>query len=723
MIGFSRRWLRHLTKAAVLLLFASGLLLVANKNRLIALEKYVHPVLVPEYFQPPSEAYVVDLAVHSCLRVNKNGASCGPTSKKGKYGELNAGNWTRVDKDLLLGLSWVWKTYILAKKIAPQLQELESLQVVVDAWVGIRSVDCAVAKNTQCIPKKVLEDIHTTRVFGDKEFAQLKAESKDIVGKVESDKDRTAMAYYEKYHQEKAQAAKEAEELKSGGAHAPAEHPEKSSENHEEIKEESKGSEDSPNDANDIANENSEQSAQQHEGQPGQDGVQKRDNLVKRGKETSRHDLQGYLLIPTAEELDASGWKNLGRGVWVKYGPASPSAITGVDVLFGPDAVEPRAGWTVLPHPIQVQGAREGLEPRLTIRRGREVDHTSKQFRPSLKFRSDGKFKILQVADLHFSTGVGKCRDPAPAETSDGCEADPRTLRFIEKVLDIEQPDFVVMSGDQVFGQAAPDPETALFKAVNPFVRRNIPYAITLGNHDDESGVLLREQMMKLAASLPYSLLAVGPAEVDGFGNYALKVEGGWTGSIGAALYFMDSHSYSKKPKTNPGYDWFKQNQLAWLELEALAMNYEAGKAAKNPLSMAFFHIPIPEFGEIAEKPMMGQMREGVASTRYKTDIRTALGNSGVQVVAVGHDHANDYCMLHLHDGDTLEEHKLWLCYGGGVGEGGYGGYGGYIRRLRLYELDLQAKTVRTWKRGENDPGALFDEQTVVEAGVVVEHV
>lgn len=781
MIHLSRRWLRQLTNVAVILVFASGLLLLANKNRLIVLEKYIGADLMPQYFQPPSDAYVIDLAVQQCLLMNKNSPTCGqPNSDSGKYGELNtAGNWTRVDKDLLLSLSWVWKTYLLAKKIEPEFQEVAGHDVVVDVWVGIPSMDCAISKNTHCIPKKVLEDIHKMRVFGDEEYAQLQEDSKDIVGQVEGDKDKSALAYYEKYHKEKEKTEKEKTEKEKAEkeAHKVVEESEETKEgkqsestNPKEVegekdtptneesedtnseskdtnsesndtKDESNDAKDESNDAKDESNDPKEESnnpkEESKESTDTQNGIKNpeaesqaeqaeaelKEPLIKRGKETSRHKLQGYLLIPTPEQLHASGWKKVTNGIWVKYGPASPTAVTGVDVLFGPDAVDPRPGWTLLPHPLQVRGAQTGLEPRLTIRRGRKLDYTSKQMRPALKFGSDGKFKVLQVADLHFSTGVGRCRDPVPAETAEGCEADPRTLRFLEKVLALEKPDFVVMTGDQVFGQAAPDPETALFKAVQPFVQRKIPYAITLGNHDDESGVMLREQMMQLAASLPYSLLAVGLAEVDGYGNYALTVEGGWTGSTEAALYFMDSHSYSKKPKTNPGYDWFKESQLTWLELEAASVMDEAGKKATDLVSMAFFHIPIPEFRETANKPIVGQMREGVASTRYATDIRAALGAAGVQVVAVGHDHANDYCLLDTQNKETDEEHRLWLCYGGGVGEGGYGGYGGYIRRMRVYEVDSQAKAVRTWKRAENDPNTVFDVQQVVAEGAAVGHV
>lgn len=139
--------------------------------------------------------------------------------------------------------------------------------------------------------------------------------------------------------------------------------------------------------------------------------------------------------------------------------------------------------------------------------------------------------------DLHLSTGTGNCREAEPPSSATGCEADPRTLDFIAKVLDEEKPDFAVLSGDQINGDTAPDAQSAIFKFAEPFVKRKIPYATILGNHDDE-GNLSREEIMKLTATLPYSLSEVGPdlgAVVNdkkgrekregGVGNYYVEVK------------------------------------------------------------------------------------------------------------------------------------------------------------------------------------------------------
>jgi len=40
------------------------------------------------------------------------------------------------------------------------------------------------------------------------------------------------------------------------------------------------------------------------------------------------------------------------------------------------------------------------------------------------------------------------------------CEADPRSIAFLEKMLDEEKPDLAVFTGDQVNGDTAPDAQT-----------------------------------------------------------------------------------------------------------------------------------------------------------------------------------------------------------------------------------------------------------------------
>ena len=410
----------------------------------------------------------------------------------------------------------------------------------------------------------------------------------------------------------------------------------------------------------------------------------------------------------TMDLVKENGWVNKDK-LWIKYGKYNMrSSVTAIDVLFGPDAAEPRLGWKLLKGELVDDSS---VQPRLSVRMGSK----KKNDKTELRIGKDLKFKILQLSDMHFSTGVGKCMDPFPPETAAGCEADPRTLTFIERVLDIEVPDFVVLTGDQVFGNSAPDAQTAMYKVIDPLVRRKIPYAMVFGNHDDE-GSMSRSELLNLVSTLPYSLSQVGPDEIDGVGNYAVQVLAPSNDHTALTFYLLDSHKKNPNQKLNPGYDWIKENQLKYLKtLYNEGLKESIQKYTHIPLAMAFQHIPLTEYRYSKTNQYIGSYMEGCTAPKHNSGARNAYAELGVSIVSVGHDHVNDFCM---YDEGTGSNADIWLCQGGGVGEGGYGGYGGYIRRVRLFEVDTEAASITTWKIREDDESTSpFDKQVLVNGG------
>jgi len=141
---------------------------------------------------------------------------------------------------------------------------------------------------------------------------------------------------------------------------------------------------------------------------------------------------------------------------------------------------------------------------------------------PPLHFDRDGKFKIMQIADLHYSVSIGECRD---VRFSPCIGSDNLTNSLLGRVLDIEKPDLVVFTGDQLNGQGTSwDPKSVLAKFAKAVTERQIPWAAVFGNHDSENG-LGRMEQMKLMQALPYSVVEPGPKDVSGVGNYVLKVK------------------------------------------------------------------------------------------------------------------------------------------------------------------------------------------------------
>ncbi|KAG2733729.1 hypothetical protein G9P44_003254 [Scheffersomyces stipitis] len=765
MIGLPRLWVRQLGYLCVFFVLAVVLLIVANSQQIIKIQDYIPSSLTPTFFQPAADHYIIDIVIRNCYGYKSKLPGCGkPVDSEGELGYLGMyGEWTKVDKDLSLGSGWVKQQYLSYKMLKADVSDTElnkvagkdatstiNRRVILDLTVANPSKDAKIKGNERSkYPAKIIKEYNSNKVAGESDIEFLKEQGKKEHGAVTEaltvDKDKAASrkiselnAKLHKESQRKQQGDKPTKEFEedispqdpeagSKEVHAEA-NPEdelKAAEakaekklEKEEIEKEEKEQKKQSEEAQKAQKEQFEQEQTQKEKQEQNEKRVLNKPLDKRVVEESRHGLNSVVYIPSKEDVKNSGWVEKSNGIWVKYGAPRHNAVTAIDILFGEDAVEPRPNWELVDSPLTGTATQSDLSAYLTYRKGPKADYRIKEYQPVLKVNKNGKFKILQVADLHFSTGYGKCRDPSPSSTTKGCQADPRTLKFLGRVLDIEKPDFVILTGDQIFGDAAPDAETAVFKALYPFIKRKIPYAVTMGNHDDE-GSLSRNEIMSLSANLPFSKAELGPEDIQGVGNYYLTVEGPASHNPALSLYFLDTHKYSSNPKITPGYDWIKENQLKWLEATAASLKKSIAAYTHIHLSMAFFHIPLPEYRNL-KQPFIGENREGVTAPRYNSNARSVLSDIGVKVVSVGHDHCNDYCLQDFQKKDGVTESKMWLCYGGGSGEGGYGGYGGYIRRLRVFDIDTQNGEIKTWKRAENDPDKEIDRQTIVQGGEVV---
>jgi hypothetical protein len=345
-------------------------------------------------------------------------------------------------------------------------------------------------------------------------------------------------------------------------------------------------------------------------------------------------------------------WESRPGGIWLKRStkrssPDSHQAVTAIDVLFGADAADPRPGWKVKDTPILLEGPADDLMPRLSVRQG----PSPKVEKPTLRVKSQGRFKIMQASDLHLSTGLGHCRDAEPKDGSK-CDADPRTLEFVTRMLDAEKPDLIVLSGDQVNGDTSPDAQTvsvpmnrsitilsndsqAIFKFAELFIERKIPYVCIFGNHDDE-GNLSREEMMSVIETLPYSLSEAGPPEIDGVGNYLVEVLApGSSHHSALSIYLLDTHGYSPDENQFRGYDWLKPNQIEWFRQKAESVKEQHHRYTHIHMNMAFIHIPLPEYRDYTED-LVGSLTEGITAPGFNSHFKDALVEQNVLAVSCG---------------------------------------------------------------------------------------
>ena len=238
---------------------------------------------------------------------------------------------------------------------------------------------------------------------------------------------------------------------------------------------------------------------------------------------------------------------------------------------------------------------------------------------------------------------------------------------------------------------------------------------------------------MLLLQNLPFSLCHLGPEEVDGTGNYYLQVFGHAQSQLAlSTLYFFDSHGQIPSKVQDPDYDWIKQSQIDWFICTSQALRRAREKDKSHNrlhLSLAFMHIPLPEYAESELILRGGHRREPTEGPSFNSRFYDTLVKEHIAAVGCGHDHVNDFCALRpqqrheesQQDGLKIPHFGPWLCYGGGSGFGGYGSYNGkrYHRRSRIWELDTNTGGIRTWKRVEYARERV-DELVLVKGGAVV---
>jgi predicted MPP superfamily phosphohydrolase len=282
-------------------------------------------------------------------------------------------------------------------------------------------------------------------------------------------------------------------------------------------------------------------------------------------------------------------------------------------------------------------------------------------------------FKILQLADMHFGE-----------DWEFGHTQDAKTFQVLDSVIPAEKPDLIVLSGDQITANNIDENATAVYRNIcEHLAKHKVPWAMVFGNHDDapletpgeEEGTILqtpaktsREDLYHVDHSFaPLSLTEMGPKTLFGTSNYILDVhEPGDGNRVALQLLFLDTGGGSL-PKQ------LEANQVEWFQSQRKEKNGQV------PI-VAFQHIPTKQFVYKGEK-CEGLHDDGVDTIEHDPKIVDALVDDGnVQLLAVGHDHGNDYCCSYKH---------MHLCFGR---HSGYGGYGRWARGARVYDIEIASE-------------------------------
>lgn len=119
-------------------------------------------------------------------------------------------------------------------------------------------------------------------------------------------------------------------------------------------------------------------------------------------------------------------------------------------------------------------------------------------------FHKDGKFKIAQFTDIHWAPQSANCSI---------------TASTIESVLQAEQPDIAILTGDVVTDSPALEGWKSIIQI---FEKAQMPFAVLMGNHDAEN--MSKDSIYLLLSASPYFVGDRGPVDIKGYGNSIIPI-------------------------------------------------------------------------------------------------------------------------------------------------------------------------------------------------------
>lgn len=199
----------------------------------------------------------------------------------------------------------------------------------------------------------------------------------------------------------------------------------------------------------------------------------------------------------------------------------------------------------------------------------------------TIKFNSDGKLKILHITDTHLKANHN---------------FDP-TIWLVEKACDTEKPDIVMLTGDIVLNCETEDETKKLINALmNVFDSRNIPVAVTFGNHDSEQGAMSREDLMAYYNTFSCSVSLDDGESISGCGTYNVPVFSSDGKTVKFNLWVFDSGDYDAEGH----YSCVKPDQIEWYKQTSDKLKAENNGEVVN--SLVFQHIIVAEVYDALQK-------------------------------------------------------------------------------------------------------------------------
>lgn len=316
----------------------------------------------------------------------------------------------------------------------------------------------------------------------------------------------------------------------------------------------------------------------------------------------------------------------------------------------------------------------------------------------------DGKLKVMQISDLQDTKNTSV-----------------DTLRFVDDAIAEVKPDLIIITGDQldVVGmwgkgeKAEKNVAVAIRRLFSAIEKHNVPYVLTFGNHDRETGVS-NEFQAKVYASLENCICFddINDGRPD-VGTFSVPVKSTDGKRIPLNFFVMDTHSKTK----GVGFEGVNDEQLDWYRKTGEQLKAENGGEVVP--SMVFQHIPVSNIMELFEevpKGTKGSECDFVKDNKrywildedklfhnytYGETPSMTLGTKqfdamkaqgDVFAMYFGHDHYNSFA-------GKVDGIDLGYCPGMG-----YNSYGSKYRAFRVFEFDENnVKNYKTYSLNYKD--------------------
>lgn len=276
----------------------------------------------------------------------------------------------------------------------------------------------------------------------------------------------------------------------------------------------------------------------------------------------------------------------------------------------------------------------------------------AREAEPVLKFGDDGKFTIMHVADPQDNENPRKAM-----------------LEMLAAAYDKVQPDLVVFTGDNILGKIGDSAgtyakkyarvEAALDAIIAPLAQRNIPFAVTFGNHDDQCGISKLEQI-KIYRRYANCIGFNDTNPSIGRSTFNIPILSSDGSRTAYNIWMMES---AGKDESGAYFEYISPAAIEWYRRTSALLQAHNGGQPVN--SLMFQHIPVPETYELLTKVQKttpgavekdgayyvlntalarGSLCEGPCVTQANFGQLDAVAARGdVSALVFGHDHVNSF--------------------------------------------------------------------------------